>query len=67
LVVIFRSTATSTDGLTWVAKFIVRRSKNIYTGSNQNNITLLVVFQTATPAAGTASAVSWTGNGPLGI
>jgi hypothetical protein len=59
-------TRTSTDGFIWIARSSLFKNQNINTVSNANNIYIAGGSLTSTPTAGTATAVSWTGNGPLG-
>ena len=59
-------TRTSTDGFIWIARSSLFKNQNIETVSNANNIYIAGGSLTSTPTAGTATAVSWTGNGPSG-
>jgi hypothetical protein len=59
-------TRTSTDGFIWIARSSLFKNQALNTVSNANNIYIAGGSLTSTPTAGTATAVSWTGNGPSG-
>jgi len=59
-------TKTSTDGFIWIARSSLFKNQALNTVSNANNIYIAGGSLTSTPTAGTATAVSWTGNGPSG-
>ena len=59
-------TKTSTDGVIWIARTSLFKNQNIETVSNGNNIYIAGGSPTSTPTSGTATSVSWTGNGPSG-